>query len=57
MPIAIIIAQMLAQYGPELAGKIATLLHSQAEPTLEDWHKVLAQASAKSYDDYLNAIK
>ena len=57
MPLAIIIAQLLAQYGPELAGKIAVMLHSKSEPTLEDWHRLLAGVASKSYDDYMSAIK
>ena len=40
MPLALIIAQALLQYGPELAGKIAALLHSTTEPTVEDWHAI-----------------
>lgn len=57
MPIALIIAQSLLQYGPELAGKIAALLHSTTEPTVEDWHKLFAQVASKSYDDYIAGIK
>lgn len=53
MPAAIVILQLVAQYGPIWVGKMIDLIHSDKEPTAEDWHKLLAQASGKSYDDYL----
>ena len=54
MPIAIVIAQLLLQYGPALAGEFVTLFHSDKEPTAADWHALLAKASKKSFDDYMN---
>ena len=53
MPLALIIAQAFVTYGPILAGQLATILHSQAEPTLSDWLNVLARAHGKSYDEYI----
>lgn len=53
MPLALIIGQALVQFGPALAGQIAELLHRNTEPTLEEWHALLAKAAGKSYDDYM----
>ena len=53
MQLGIIIAQLLLQYGPELAGKFAELVHSDKEPTLDDWRALLKQAATKTYDDYV----
>lgn len=57
MQLGIVIAQLLLQYGPDLAAKFVDIIHSDKEPTVDDWRKLLAQASAKSYDDYLNAAQ
>lgn len=54
MPLALLIAQALVQFGPSLAGQLAEILHRDKEPTLEEWHALLAKAAGKSYDDYLN---
>lgn len=43
MQIAIIIAQALMQYGPEIAQSIAALLHKTTEPTLDEWLAVFAK--------------
>ena len=51
METAIIIAQVLIKYGPEVARQLARLF-GQKEITLEEWEKVFALAE-KSYDDYV----
>lgn len=55
MQLALIIGQLLAQYGPGLARQFVDLAHSDKEPTAADWHALLARAEGKSYDDYMNA--
>jgi hypothetical protein len=51
METAIIIAQALIKYGPEVARQLA-ILFGQKEVTLADWEKVFVLAE-KSYDDYV----
>lgn len=48
MPIALLVAQALLQYGPELATGIATMLHSNIEPTLQEWLTLFQQV--RTYD-------
>lgn len=57
MQLGIVIAQLLLQYGPDLAAKFVDIIHSDKEPTIDDWRQLLAKASAKSYDDYLTAAQ
>lgn len=43
MPIAVLVAQLLLQYGPTVAQSVAALLHKTTEPTLDEWLAVFAQ--------------
>lgn len=51
MNTVVIIAQLLAQYGPAVADTIQGWIASGAEPSREDWAKVFAEAR-KSPDQF-----
>lgn len=44
MPTVVIIAQLLAQYGPTVAEMVQGWIASGKEPTVEDWGKVFSEA-------------
>lgn len=51
MPTVVIIAQLLAQYGPTVAETIHGWISSGREPTLDEWGKLFAEAR-KSADQF-----
>jgi hypothetical protein len=51
MPTAVLIAQLLVQYGPTVAETIQGWISSGKEPTADDWAKVFAEAR-KSPDQF-----
>lgn len=44
MPTAVLIAQLLVQYGPTVAETIQGWISTGKEPTQDDWAKVWAEA-------------
>ena len=44
MPTVVLIAQLLAQYGPTVAEMVHGWIATGKEPTPEDWAKVFAEA-------------
>jgi hypothetical protein len=44
MPTAVLIAQLLVQYGPTVAETIHGWISTGKEPTQDDWAKVFAEA-------------
>ena len=52
---ALLIAQMLIQYGPQAARELVALFKLQ-DPSVEDWEKVFALCD-KTYFDYVTASK
>jgi hypothetical protein len=55
MNTAIIIAELLLRYGPDVAQKFQTIFATQS-PTQAQWDEVWA-LSKKSFDDYRNEAR
>lgn len=52
MNTAVLILELLAKYGPDVAENAQRILSSGKEPTQSDWD-ALFQRAQKSYDQYI----
>ncbi len=56
MGTAVIVLQLLAQYGPAVAQMAQRLMSSKTEPTQADWDALFDKAQ-KPYDSYIEEAR
>ncbi len=52
---ALVIAQLLLKYGPDVAESVAALFHKTTPPTADEWKAVFAKTRA-TYEDYVKPV-